>query len=477
MYLTQANAKLWFGILALLASGCGNRGECDFAPERCAPREVRLNLTAMERSIGGELKVSFDGEHRQSGNLIVELLPLQGEAADIDSAQELINVTPPSNMVAMNIAPNMLRTGLYQVRVRQIDHELTIPEKRPLLKVTGTQMQWNQSDPVEFMTPNELISPRPCDILSRKMNLTNVWAGRASNSQAKLTEIIVSRSYLDCDENPKVQFVRKNGPATSALDGAPHQSPSLLDIWQFPAASRQALQVIKSGTNYQPTKISLQAQEQVKSFDRLGSDSFDKMALAVSNNLPTLLFTSDQTIYGYKLLDTMPIKMDVAQWPAGSAKIRSVIGYADSTTGMIASGVGFVLIDEPGIPYRLRIENGSIVYDSAGTGLLQKVMSAESSAPVALAAGDLNGDDLTDLAVLRSDRTVSFYLRRIDGSFYAASSMKIPDAIKQPSAIAIGQVDGLGFSDLLIGDSQPQVCAQTFCNMVSVFLNASTVVN
>ncbi len=478
MYLTQANAKLWFGILALLASSCGSNGECDFAPERCVPREVRLNLTIMERSIGGDLSVSFDGEHRQSGNLVVELLPLKDGVVVADSAQELSNVTPPANMVTMNIASNTLNTGTYQVRVRQIDHELTIPEKRPVLKVTGTQIQWQQVNPVAFALPEEIVGRIDCDIASRNIKLGGVWTGGPPSSSSSLAEIIVSRDYMNCDPAQRTQFLKTGGLTIREFDGGSLLAPSFLDVWRFPGVELQSIQAVRKSTgDYRLIGVSLQNQSSAKDLGQLATAAFDHMALAVSDRVQTLLVSSGQTLSQYKLQEKMtPMKADVKMWPGDNAKISSIIGYAATTTSMLATGVGFLLIDANGVPYRLRIENGSIAYDGAGTEFLQNGMRNDKIAPLALAAGDLNDDGLTDLAVLRSNKTVSFYVQRMDGSFYLASSMLIPEAIKQPSAIAIGQVDGQGFSDLLIGDSQPQACGQTFCNMVHVFLNASTVV-
>lgn len=477
MYLTQAKAKLWFGVLALLAGGCGNRGECDFAPERCAQREVSLNLTTMERSIGGELSVSFEGEHRQSGNLIVELLPMKEEMAAADNIQELINTTPPANVVAMKIAPNMLRTGSYSVRVRQNDHELTHQDQRPTLQVTETQIRWQPSNRIEFAAPANVWFKNNCK-MTGIMDLSGVWVGLPSAAPATPAETLMSRNYTDCQGNLKTQFVSTNNPPSQVFENYPYDAPSALDLWPSAGASTQIIEAIRNNNaGYQLTGVALQNPDARTSFGDVNNITFDHIALTVKADLSMMLVTVGGSFHGYMLQpNTTPAKIAVDMGPFINIKIKSIVGYANSTISA-PSFVGFVLMDDKGIPYLLKVDQGNIVYDSKGSTLLQNSMKSESIAPLAIATGDINGDGLTDLAVVGSNKTVSFYLQLMDGDFYAASTMTLPSAIKQPSSIAIGQVDGQGFNDLLIGDSQPQACGQTLCNKVSVFLNVSTVVN
>lgn len=71
----------------------------------------------------------------------------------------------------------------------------------------------------------------------------------------------------------------------------------------------------------------------------------------------------------------------------------------------------------------------------------------------ALASGDFNGDGLIDLAVARSSTSkVSIYLGR-EGGTLAAPREVLLDGGAQPAALAAADLNGDGFSDLLVGSS------------------------
>jgi hypothetical protein len=121
------------------------------------------------------------------------------------------------------------------------------------------------------------------------------------------------------------------------------------------------------------------------------------------------------------------------------------------------------------------MHGSTLSYDANRSMAMQQQIKLGSTAIGAVAAGDVNGDGFTDLAVMVGS-TVTFFLQQMDGSFFAGGAYTLPNSIQQPVALAIGQVDGQGLNDLLVGDGSLAACSnpRPFCNTVYVFLNQST---
>src|SRR5262249_10535590 len=90
--------------------------------------------------------------------------------------------------------------------------------------------------------------------------------------------------------------------------------------------------------------------------------------------------------------------------------------------------------------------------------------------PVFLAAGDVNGDGLPDLAVAHGDGTVSVLLGNGDGSFQPARNF---GAGGYRGSVAIGDVNGDGVSDLAVASLESANVCVLLGNGDGSFLTAT----
>ena len=98
----------------------------------------------------------------------------------------------------------------------------------------------------------------------------------------------------------------------------------------------------------------------------------------------------------------------------------------------------------------LNVEGGiSVLLGNSDGTFTMKSSPAVGNDPYAMAVGDINGDDIPDLAVANNqDSTVSILLGKGDGTFTAANSLSTPT---YPEAIAAGDFNGDGNVDLVVG--------------------------
>jgi hypothetical protein len=88
-------------------------------------------------------------------------------------------------------------------------------------------------------------------------------------------------------------------------------------------------------------------------------------------------------------------------------------------------------------------------------GFLAPLPFDAGSAPIAVVAGDFNGDGIPDLAVANNiypNGTVSVLLGKGDGSFLPAQTFPVGG---EPTALAVGDFNGDGTPDLAVADANP----------------------
>lgn len=112
-------------------------------------------------------------------------------------------------------------------------------------------------------------------------------------------------------------------------------------------------------------------------------------------------------------------------------------------------------------------------YNAAYSGNLTTASMKLGSKPVAISLGDLDGDLVSDVALVGSTGNIALVLNELDGNFSMSLSVPMPTGFSNPSALAIGNTNMdalLQSNDLVISNNGPTPESK----LIAVLVNQAT---
>lgn len=460
-------SMLGFFALPWLLGSCSENGYCARFPGRCQIENLELEpktldletinpqtvLRLTSSTMWSSLPSGLHGQLKpQSGESIrlAELVPRNDQSADIPQ---------------VDAQRGRLSAGVYTLRIYQDDREVPQIQQPPSLTIAEqpVQLTWKTS-PVkrEVSLPNPSVSP------PSNPSVRGVWTDGDQ-------QFLLLRDYVQAGDQTPTSLI-------SVTDSAPRffgmNSPAVcfFDVWRFVDTMSGALPRAVWFKTASPSGYSILDGAVSGSSGVLHGKPQDlttASAVAMLGSKIGLLTQTDKGLKGYVWDRDTAVLASMAPvvtlgLPTPAPTLTVMAGYADKSNG--TGTIGVLGLDAAGRAYFFSFDGTNFQYnDTTSQAISNKTLGTITS----VAVGELNGDDLNDLAVGRSG-TIDFYVQRVGGGFVSAKSPLRLEMGVVEAALAIGPYYGQAKKqDLLVADKAQQGTGSSISHQVYVYQNSS----